>query len=177
MADNNIKTVTIRGKAHYAKILGDPIPNFAKDGKEWKIDLELTSKNTIKELKDLGLGDRIRQKEKYLDGSPYISFKQAEFKKDGVTRNKVISVVDRNGKPWDENTLIGNGSTVDVKFVIIEYPAYGKTGVYIRGVRVLDLVPYERPLFDALDEDDEFYGGDEEDLLDDDLSTIMDAPV
>lgn len=177
-ADKNIKTVTIRGKAQFAKILGDPIPNYDKTGKEWKMDLEITDKDTIKEIKSLGIGDRIRQKENYLNGSPYISFKQAEFKKDGTTPNKPITVVEADGKtPWDQDKLIGNGSTVDVRFAIIEYPAYKKTGCYIRAVRVLDHVSYERPLFDPLDEEDEFYSdkSSDENTLDDSLDFMDEA--
>jgi len=57
---NKTQTFVIRGKAMYAKILGDPIPNYDKSGKEWKMDLQLTDKNSLKELKAAGIGDRAK---------------------------------------------------------------------------------------------------------------------
>lgn len=167
------QTVTLRGKASYAKILGDPISNYNKDGREWKMDLELNPKD-LPMLKKLGISDRVKTKADYLDGSPYLTFKHSEFKKDG-TPNKPIDVVDARNQPWDQNTLVGNGSDVDVRFVIIDYGPGKKDGVYIRAVRVLNLVPYNKTVFDELDEDDPFYSQASEkpsspiDDLDDDI--------
>lgn len=154
---NKTETHVLRGETSYAKILGDPMPNYAKDGREWKMDLVIKDKDTLKEVKGLGIGDRVKNKENYLDGAPFLTFKQAEMRKDGVTPNQPITVVDAAGNPWPDSKLIGNGSTVDVKFVVMDYGPGKKKGVYIRGVRVLDLVPYEPKEFDDLDEDDEFY--------------------
>lgn len=156
MSKGDIKTVVFRGKASFAKILGEPILNYNKDGKEWKMDLELTDRTSVKEAKDLGIGDRVKQKENYLEGAPFMTFKQAELRRDG-TPNQAITVVDPLGKPWNQNTLIGNGSDVDVKFVVMDHGPGKKHGVYIRGVRVLNLVPYERQEFEPISEDDEFY--------------------
>jgi len=33
------QTAVFRGKAQYAKVLGEPMLNYNKDGKEWKIDV------------------------------------------------------------------------------------------------------------------------------------------
>ncbi len=156
MANKN-QTFVIRGKASYAKILGDPIPNYDKSGREWKMDLQLTSKESVKEMKAAGIGDRVKTKENYLGGAPFMSFKQAEFRKDGVTKNEPIKIVDAAGKPWDPDKLIGNGSDVDVKFAKVDYGPGKKPGVYIRAVRVLSLVPYEKDDFGAVSEDDEFF--------------------
>lgn len=158
----NVEEITIRGKASYAKILGNPVPNYNKDGREWKMDLELTSQASVKELKSLGVGDRVKQKEEYLDGAPHITLKQAELRADG-TPNRPVAVVEADGKtPWDQNTLIGNGSVVDVKIVVMDHGPGKKSGMYIRGVRVLKLVPYEAALFAPLDEDDEYFAGEED---------------
>jgi len=162
MKGNNLmasktQTFVIRGKAMYAKILGEPIPNYDKSGKEWKMDLQLTDKNSLKELKAAGIGDRVKTKDNYLDGSPFMSFRQAEYRKDGVTKNEPIKIVDAAGKPWDDNKLIGNQSDVDVKFVKMDFGPGKKPGVYIRAVRVLNLVPYEKDDFGAITEDDEFF--------------------
>ena len=158
MANNKGTTLVIRGKASYAKILGEPVANYNKDGKEWKMDLELST-DTLKELNKAGLKDSIKNKETYLDGNPYISFKQPstrlEKKTGQIIENKPIRVVDAAGKPWDQDKLIGNGSVVDVKFDVIDWGA-GRIGKYIRAVRVLQLVEYASSDFEPLSDDDEF---------------------
>lgn len=155
MANNNSQTVVLRGKASFAKILGDPVLNYSKDGKEWKMDLVI-DKDTVKEVKALGIGDRVKTKDGYVDGRPHLTFKQSELRRDG-TPNKPIPVKDILGKDWNHSNLIGNESDVEVKFVVMDHGAGKKKGVYIRGVRVLKLVPYERKEFDDVDENDEFY--------------------
>lgn len=84
-----------------------------------------------------------------------MSFKQRELKRDG-SPNQPIKVEDIRGKAWDQSTLLGNETDADVKFVIIKNPGM-KDGVYVRSVRVLNLVPYERSSFTSIDEDDPFY--------------------
>lgn len=164
---NKVREITIRGKTMYAKILGDPIPTYDArqgkgDGREWKMDLELTPV-LQKELKSYGIGDRIKQKEDYLDGAPYITLKQAEKQKaidpeTGKNKlNRPIRVVNAHGQAWDGETLIGNGSVVDVKIAIVDNGPGMKDGVYIRAVRVLKLVPYAGADFEPLSEDDEFF--------------------
>ena len=154
---NKTETFVIRGKASFAKILGEPVLNYSKDGKEWKMDLLLTNKDSLKELKAAGIANRVKRKEGYLNGEPFMSFKQAEYRKDGVTKNEPIKVVDIKGNPWDDDKLIGNGSDVDVKFVKMDFGPGKKPGVYIRAVRVLNLVPYEGKDFAPVSEDDEFF--------------------
>lgn len=156
-----IAEVTIRGKLSYAKILGAPVPNFAKDGKEWKLDLELTSPASVKELKSYGVGDKIKQKENYLDGAPHITLKQAELRADG-TPNRPVNVVEIDGKtPWDQSRLIGNGTVADVKMAIMDNGPGKRESIYIRGVRILKLVEYQGAAFAPLDEDDEYFAGEE----------------
>jgi hypothetical protein len=82
MATNSVKMV-IRGKTSYAKILGDPVLNYSKDGKEWKMDLVI-DKDTAKEFKDAGIGDRVKSKPDYLDGQFYVTFKR---------RSSVVTVI------------------------------------------------------------------------------------
>ena len=152
---NKPQTAVFRGKAQYAKVLGEPMLNYNKDGKEWKLDRVRADKRTLKEAKKLGIGDRIKQKDDYVDGQNYMTFKQAEFKRDG-TANDPIKVTDILDNPWPKDKLIGNGSDVDVKFVVIDYGPGKKSGVYIRSIRVLKLVEYNKKEFDDLPEDDEF---------------------
>lgn len=155
MTNNDTQTVVIRGKTSFAKILGDPVLNYSKDGKEWKMDLVI-DKDTVKEIKGFGIGDRVKTKDGYVDGQPHLTFKQSEFKRSGDA-NQPIPVKDILGKDWDQSKLLGNGTDVEVKFVVKDHGVGKKKGVYIRGVRVLKLVPYERQEFDAIDENDEFY--------------------
>lgn len=84
----------------------------------------------------------------------FISFRHRELKKDG-SKADPIKVVDAAGRPWN-GALIGNGSTVDVKFIVKRYLGK-KDGVYIRAVRVLNLVPYVAKEFAPLSDDDEFF--------------------
>ena len=147
----------IRGKASFAKILGDPVPNYNKDGHEWTIDVELDDE-TVGELEEMGLGDRVRRKDNYLDGAPYITFRQAATRKDG-TLNEPPPVFDSKNEPWPEGTLIGNKSVIDLRFVIKDYGRVKAT--YMRGVRVLEHVPYVPKVFDDLEPEDDFYVDDD----------------
>jgi hypothetical protein len=154
---SNQKSVkhVVRGKSMYAQILGDPVLNFSKDAKEWKIDVVI-DEGTAKEFKSMGIADRIKRKDTYLEGQPHITFKQAEFRKSGDP-NDPIPVTNILDEKWDDKTMIGNGSDIDVSFVVRDYGAGMKKGVYIRSVRVLKLVPYEKTEFKKLDEDDPFF--------------------
>ena len=155
MANKN-QLVTLRGKLSFAKLLGNPVPNYNKDGNEWKTDFQI-SKDSIKELKAYGVGDRVKTKDNYLDGQPFLSFKHPALKKDGEA-NDPIPVVDIRGAPWNDKELLGNGTDADIKFVIVDFGPGKKKGVYLRSVRILKLVPYAGGGgFDAVDEDDEFY--------------------
>ena len=162
MASTTQKMV-IRGKTSYAKILGDPVLNYSKDGKEWKMDVVIDGA-TEKEFKAAGIGDRVKRKEGYLNGAPFVTFKQAEFRRNpdpetGLPkRNDPIKVTDIIGDPWDQKTLLGNGSDVDVTFAVQDHGPGKKKGMYIRSVRVLKLVPYEGGS-DAppIDKEDPFY--------------------
>lgn len=151
-------TTYLRGTAHYAKLLGDPRPNFTGDNREWTVELELTPAG-VEQLVDLKLSDRIKRKEDFLNNAPYITLRQRETRRDGKT-NSAPRVVDIKGNPWDENILIGNGSKVDVRLNIVP-PAKGKpkAGIYLNSVRILDLVPYVKAEeFPEIDESDPFFG-------------------
>jgi hypothetical protein len=160
MADN-ITTLVYRGKLQYAKVLGDPVPNYAKDGKEWKFDFIPNDPETAaKELKGLGVGDRFRTKENSdgtlaYDGRSFLTFKQKAERADG-SPNTPIRVVDIKGNPWPQDVLLGNETVADVKFVVIDNGKGRFNGVYPRSIRVLELVPYATKEFDDLSEDDEY---------------------
>lgn len=161
MANNNVTTLVYRGKLEYAKILGDPVLNYSKDGQEWKFDfIPNDPDSAAKELKGLGVGERLRSLEDS-DGNPryegqkYMTFKQNATRKDG-SPNKPISVVDITGKPWPEDVLLGNDTVADVKFVVIDNGKGKFHGVYPRSIRILELVPFTKSEFAPIDEEDEY---------------------
>lgn len=148
------QTIYIRGSAYWAKILGDPVWNYGKDAKEWKIDVTLDAK-AQKALKDAGVADRIKDKDD--ERGKFISLRQRELRADGAP-NQPIRVVDNENNPWSPSVLIGNGTPVDVKIEVRDYGKGKKHGVYIRAVRVLELKPYTAQEFAPIGEDDEFFG-------------------
>lgn len=146
MTDNNTKTLV--GKAYFAKILGNPIPNYNKDGFEWTLDLGL-DKEAVSELKSLGLASKIREGNEAHDGIPYITFRRSSTKKAGPKKgeaNPPIRVVGPDGQSaWDTDTLIGNGSTIAVRFNVNEtVTPQGKKSrrADVLAVQVRELVAY-----------------------------------
>jgi hypothetical protein len=162
MADN-AETLIYRGRVHWAKVLGDPVPNFDKNGMEWTFDfVPDDEKVAMADFKKLGVEDRIRTKknkktkEFMYDGKQFISFKQKELKANG-DRNEPIRVVDAAGNTWHRDKLIGNETLVDVKFVVVDNGPRKYKGIYPRALRILEHVAFEQTDFDSIDEDDEFY--------------------
>jgi len=103
--------------------------------------------------------DKIKDKEDAR--GKFVSFKQ-EYKqltgKDGEPyMTSPPKVFDAAGKKWPEDQRIGNGSKIDVKFKVVDY-GDDKVGVYPIAIRVVKFIPYEASEFEALDEDDEFFG-------------------
>lgn len=125
----------IQGKAKWAKVIGDPSWGYENAFKEWSVDVYI-DQDTVGRLKAEGLGDKLKEK----GNGPYITFKRKEFKKDG-TANSPIRVVDHKGEAWDKRK-IGNGSTVNVNFLISEYKP-GQKNANIVSMQIWDYVPYE----------------------------------
>lgn len=148
------RTIFLRGKLSYAKILGDPVLNYSKDGKEWTLDLEL-DKEGEKQAKAEGLN--IRKKDNYLDGKPYVTIKQRELRSTGEP-NKAPTVKDEAGTTWPVDTKLGNGTKADVKASIVDYGVGKKQGVYLDSVRILQHEEYSATEFPPLSSDDEFFG-------------------
>lgn len=160
--NNNVTTLVFRGRLKYAKVLGDPVLNYNKDGQEWKFDfIPNDPKGANKDLKVLGVDDRLRsltnaEGEPRYDGEEYMSFKQKATRNDG-TPNYPIRVEDISGNDWPEDKLIGNDTVADVKFVVLENGSGRFNGVYPRSIRILDLVSYQTSEFAPVDENDEYF--------------------
>ncbi|MBU6231639.1 hypothetical protein KGP36_03130 [Patescibacteria group bacterium] len=150
--------VVIRGKTSFAKLLGEPVLNKFTNEREWTVDIEI-SEDTVRQFRQLGINDKVKSKPTYLDGRPYVSFKQKEFRTDNNTgeriANRPVEIVDINDKPWD-GSLLGNGTIVDVKFRVGGNGP--RKGAYLSKLRVLSHVPYEKKGdFPPITPDDEFF--------------------
>ena len=135
----------IRGKAKWAKVIGEPAWGYKNQHKEWSIDVYVDDVTATK-LKEEGLGEKLKDK----GNGTYISFKRRELKQDG-TPNKPIRVVDSHGNAWDTRK-IGNDSIVNVNFAINEY-GKGEKSANILSLQVWDLVPYSGGEFPTKNEE------------------------
>src|SRR6478609_6880944 len=153
MADKPV-TAVIRGKLHWAKLLGEPRMNTFTNEREWSVDLT-PDEESMKKVKALKIAERLRDPKEEDDRTEqFLSFRQKEFRTDPVTgekkANRPIEVVDVSGRPWDSKTLLGNDTLADIKVTVKDYGKGKPTGVYIQAVRVLDLVPYVANTFAPL---------------------------
>jgi len=153
------QTVFLTGKLSWAKVLGAPRKNYAGDGNEWTFELEPDA-DSLKKYKALGLADRIKgkgfnigTKGQFADRVPFIQFKKSELSADGKP-NQPIRVYDKANQPWDQNALIGNGSSGDVKLDVRDYGVGKKMGVYPVAIRVVDHVTFQSEEFGAMEDDD-----------------------
>lgn len=140
-------TEFLSGKLYWAKVLGEPRPNYSGDAREWTFEFE-PDEDGLEKIKKHKLTDRL--KDKYEDRGKYLTLKKSEFNKDG-NPNPPIRIYDSGDNEWDRQTLIGNGSTADVKLDIRDYGVGKKKGVYPVAIRVTDLVPYQSSEFGGMD--------------------------
>lgn len=145
--------VYLRGKLFWAKVLGEPVDNYNKDGKEWVFDLALDD-DGVKQAKALKV---LNIKDKDDDRGKFITLKQKATRADG-TPNQPIRVLDAAGKPWNEEQKLGNETVADVKFEIRDYGKGKYPGIYPRAIRVLDHKEFASQEFAPLASDDEFFG-------------------
>lgn len=135
-----LKNVEMR----WAKILGEPRDKYEpSDGKEWSCEFVLQPEH-VEALKAAGVHERyIKEK----DGTTYIKYSRDAERRDG-TAAKPIRVIAADGFEWDQNKLIGNGSLVDVQYIVnvlakrAGLPERGKMAVL--AIKVNELVPYEQ---------------------------------
>lgn len=164
---NSKEIHVIRGPIHWPKVLGDPVDNYDKNGREWTFDVAL-SPDGVKQMKSIKVQGRPVKniKDKDDDRGEFVQFKQKfreaeEYERYGKKPRTVdeqrIKVMGPDGTPWDQNVKIGNGSIADVKFEVVDYGKGKYAGVYPRAIRILKHVPYEAQEFAPLDENDEFF--------------------
>lgn len=133
----------MRGEVAWAKVLGAPAKGFEENTREWSIDFKPNDPSRAKYLKEGGSDFYLKSKEKHPLGE-FIAFKRNEVKKDG-TPAKPITVVDKDGNPWDSTVRIGNGSVVDVKVALNEVSVGRQKRLKpsLIAIRVIEHVPYE----------------------------------
>lgn len=138
----------IQGVAKWVKATGEPGWGYENKFKEWSLDV-YPDEETVAKLKAEGLSKKLKDK----GNGTYITFKRKELKQDG-SPNQPIRVVDHRGEvlqrglPGDADYVkftgpkIGNGSVVNVNFIINEFSKTEKNA-NILSLQVWDLVPYE----------------------------------
>lgn len=135
------KTYFITGKASWAKILGTPPAGYDNGPPEWSFDLILDEKGKADFLASGADKFYIRQNK---EGQDFVRFVRKATKQDG-TEAKPISVIDHQGTEWNQKTLIGNGSILNVKFANNEVKSKGTKRLKpsVLAVQVWEHSPYK----------------------------------
>jgi hypothetical protein len=142
----------ITGKCKWASISA---PNTTYEP-AWQIDVSLDDEN-LKKVK----ADGLSIKNKGDDRGNFVTIKRKVEGKKGP--NKAPELVDSQRTPMF-NTLIGNGSLVNVLYRPYEWEHAGKTGISadLLKVQILDLVPYSNDGDEDFDVVDSGYQSDDD---------------
>ena len=135
----------ISGTAYWAAIT-NPNTTFDSDG-IWSIDVANLDKKNLEMVKKDGLAI----KNKGDDREDFVTVKRRVRRKDG-SLNRAPDLVDGQKRTMT-NTLIGNGSKVNVHYTTYEWEFKGRAGVSadLRAVQVVDLIPYNTEADEAFD--------------------------
>ena len=127
----------ITGKAYWASIT-TPNKTFDIDG-VWTLDVCNLDKKNIEMVK----ADGLTIKNKGDERGDFVTIKRKVKRKDG-NENAAPNVVDAQKRPLI-NTLIGNGSIVNVLYSTYDWEFKGRKGTSadLKSVQLTDLVPYE----------------------------------
>jgi len=125
----------------------------------WSIDVANLDKKSLDLLKKDGLSI----KNKGDDRGDFVSIKRKVRRKDG-SLNRAPDLVDGQKRTMTQ-TLIGNGSLVNVHYTTYEWEFKGNKGVSadLRAVQVTDLVPYNTEADEAFDVVDGGFSSEEGD--------------
>ena len=134
MADQ-IKNRIISGTAYWAAVVS---PNTTFDPHCWEINVCNLSDETRAMVEEDGLAIKNKGDER----GDFVTVKRKLLRKDGGT-NDAPKVVDADNSPM-HNTLIGNGSLVNVKYRPYAWSYSNRNGVSadLMAVQVVDLVEY-----------------------------------
>lgn len=134
------------GTVYWAKIVGKPVDNYERTGREWTVDFVPDDASF---LKAHGLLDRLKEPKEPVSG-PFLRLKKPELDSEG-NKNEPIKIVDANNQPWD-GSKIGNGSRVDVKLTIADWGRGKKKSIWIKVIRVTEHIPFEVDEFAGMGE-------------------------
>ena len=135
----------ISGTAYWAAIT-NPNTTFDSDG-VWSVDVANLDKQSL----DLIKKDGLSIKNKGDARGDFITIKRKVRRKDG-SLNRAPDLVDGQKRTMT-NTLIGNGSKVNVHYTTYEWEFKGRPGVSadLRAVQVTELIPYNTEADEAFD--------------------------
>jgi len=135
----------ISGTAYWAAIT-NPNTTFDSDG-VWSVDVCNLNKKNLDILKKNGLTVKNKGDER----GDFITVKRKVRRKDG-SLNRAPDLVDGQKRTMSQ-TLIGNGSEVNVHFTTYEWEFKGRQGVSadLRAVQVSKLIPYNTEADEAFD--------------------------
>ena len=135
----------ITGTAYWAAIT-NPNTTFDSDG-IWSIDVANLDKKNLEMVKKDGLAI----KNKGDDRGDFVTVKRRVRRKDG-SLNRAPDLVDGQKRTMT-NTLIGNGTKVNVHYTTYEWEFKGRAGVSadLRAVQVVELIPYNTEADEAFD--------------------------
>jgi hypothetical protein len=131
----------IQGKGYWARITGNPHNGYKSEAPQdrlWSFDLSIAD-DVVQKFKAAGIADKIKNKND--ERGNFVTWKRKAIKKDGMPA-KPIRVVDRAGQPWDPAKKIGNGSTLNVQFIINDEGSPNPRPSVL-AVQVWELVEYE----------------------------------
>ena len=128
----------LNGKAYWASVVS-PNTTFDADG-VYSVDLAVDAENKKK-----AEADGLSIKNKGDERGDFVTIKRKAKRKDG-SANKAPDVMDGMKRPL-QNTLIGNGSDVNVLYKTYEWnhKPTGRSGTSadLQAVQVVNLIPYE----------------------------------
>jgi len=135
----------ISGTAYWAAIT-NPNTTFDSDG-VWSVDVADLDKKALDSIKKDGLSVKNKGDER----GDFITIKRKVRRKDG-SLNRAPDLVDGQKRTMT-NTLIGNGSKVNVHYTTYEWEFKGRPGVSadLRAVQVTELIPYNTEADEAFD--------------------------
>ena len=147
----------ISGTAYWAAI-ANPNTTFDSDG-VWSVDVTNLDKKSLAVVEKDGLTVKNKDDER----GDFVSIKRKVRRKDG-SLNRAPDLVDGQKRTMT-NTLIGNGSKVNVHYTTYEWEFKGNKGVSadLRAVQVVELVPYNTEADEAFDVVDGAFVSDEGD--------------
>lgn len=130
-----------QGKIYWAHIVGAPFEDQYK-GLGWSFDFAVDPATKAAMLKKGVPEKKFRNKDD--ERGDFLTFFRPAETRSGEP-GKPFSIVDSHKKDWDPTKLIGNGSVVNIQWIINKREFKGKTFMVpsVLGLQVWDLVNYE----------------------------------